>query len=230
MKYPGKELEIFDTAKVFQKYIFLLIKKFLTNGIYEVGAGIGSFTSHYCHLYKKIYVSDLDKKNYLKLKKKFSKKKNIKIKNEKIGKTKLKFNTIIYLNVLEHIKEDKKEIKIALSKLNPGGHLIILVPAHQELYSKFDKAIGHCRRYKTSFFRSATINNVKIKKLVYIDMVGYVLYFFNKIFFKEEVYPSYLKVFLWDKLFSPITIILDFLTGYKFGKNVLCVYEKKTKG
>ena len=50
MKYPGKELEIFDTAKVFQKYIFLLIKKFLTNGIYEVGAGIGSFTSHYCNL------------------------------------------------------------------------------------------------------------------------------------------------------------------------------------
>ena len=47
-----------------------------------------------------------------------------------------------------------------------------------------------------------------------------------KIFFKEEIYPSQLKVFLWDKIFSPITIILDFITGYKFGKNVLCVFKK----
>ena len=46
MNYPGKELEIFDTAKVFQKYIYLLIKRFIKGKIYEVGAGIGSFTVH----------------------------------------------------------------------------------------------------------------------------------------------------------------------------------------
>ena len=226
MNYPGKELEIFDTAKVFQKYIYILIKKFIKGKIYEVGAGIGSFTSHYCHKHKNIYLSDLDKGNYRALKNKFVNDKTIKIKNEKISKIKLKFNTIIYLNVLEHIKEDKKEIKTALSKLNLGGHLIILVPAHQKLYSKFDKAIGHCRRYDIKFFKSKAIKNVKIKKLIYLDMIGYVLYFFNKMFFKEEVYPSYFKVFLWDKLFSPFTIVLDFMTRYKFGKNVLCVYEK----
>ena len=226
MNYPGKELEIFDTAKVFQKYIYLLIKSFIKGKIYEVGAGIGSFTVHYYEKHKNIYLSDLDKGNYKALQNKFKGNKTIKIKNEKISKTKLKFNTIIYLNVLEHIKEDKKEIKTALSKLKLGGHLIILVPAHQKLYSKFDKAIGHCRRYDIKFFKSKNIKNVKIKKLIYLDMVGYVLYFFNKIFFKEEVYPSYFKVFLWDKLFSPFTIVLDFITGYKFGKNVLCVYEK----
>ena len=49
MNYPGKELEIFDTAKVFQKYIYFLIKNFIKSQIYEVGAGIGSFTSHYHH-------------------------------------------------------------------------------------------------------------------------------------------------------------------------------------
>ncbi|MDC1096617.1 methyltransferase domain-containing protein [Pelagibacteraceae bacterium] len=226
MNYPGKELEIFDTAKVFQKYIYFLIKKFIKSQIYEVGAGIGSFTSHYHHSHKNIYLSDLDINNYNTLKKKFSSNKRITIRKDKINKIKLKFNTIIYLNVLEHIKEDKKEIKTALSKLNLGGHLIILVPAHQKLYSKFDKAIGHCRRYDIKFFKSKNIKNVKIKKLIYLDMIGYVLYFFNKVFFKEEVYPSYFKVFLWDKLFSPLTIILDFITGYKFGKNVLCVYEK----
>ena len=127
MDYTGKELEIFDTAKVFQKYIYFLIKKYFKNQIFEVGAGIGSFTRNYNTSYKEIYLSDLDKNNYLVLKKKFSKKKNIKIKNQKINQIKKKFNTIIYLNVLEHIKKDKKEINLAMSKLNSGGHLIILV-------------------------------------------------------------------------------------------------------
>ena len=38
--------------------------------------------------------------------------------------------------------------------------------------------------------------------------------------------PSKTKILIWDKIFIPITIILDFLTFYKFGKNILCVYEK----
>ncbi len=226
MDYAGKELEIFDTAKVFQKYVYFLIKKYFKNKIFEVGAGIGSFTRNYNDSYKEIYLSDLDKNNYLVLKKKFSKKKNIKINNQKINQINKKFNTIIYLNVLEHIKEDKREINLAISKLNSGGHLIILVPAHQKLYSKFDKAIGHCKRYNINFFKNNKFKNASVEKLIYLDMVGYFLYFCNKIFFKEEIYPSKIKVFLWDKFFSPITIVLDFITNYKYGKNIICVYKK----
>jgi|TARA_B100000767_G_scaffold267698_1_gene286791 hypothetical protein len=226
MDYAGKELEIFDTAKVFQKYVYFLIKKYFKNKIFEVGAGIGSFTRNYNDSYKEIYLSDLDKNNYLVLKKKFSKKKNIKINNQKINQINKKFNTIIYLNVLEHIKKDKREINLAISKLNSGGHLIILVPAHQKLYSKFDKAIGHCKRYNINFFKNNKFKNASVEKLIYLDMVGYFLYFCNKIFFKEEIYPSKIKVFLWDKFFSPITIVLDFITNYKYGKNIICVYKK----
>ena len=43
---------------------------------------------------------------------------------------------------------------------------------------------------------------------------------------KKEVYPSKNKILIWDKIFIPITIILDFIFFYKFGKNILCVYEK----
>ena len=50
-------------------------------------------------------------------------------------------------NVLEHIKNDILEINNALEKLNFGGYLIILVPAHNKLYSKLAKAVGHYRRY-----------------------------------------------------------------------------------
>jgi hypothetical protein len=203
----------------------LIIKKYLKDNILEVGAGIGSFTRSYFHNHKNIHLSDLDQNNCNILKEKFNDN-DIKIDGKKISEINLNFNTIIYLNVLEHINEDKKEIELALSRLNLGGHLIILTPAHQNLYSKFDKVIGHLRRYDAGFFSSNNYKNAKIKKLIYLDALGYILYFFNKIFFKEEVYPSKIKIFVWDKIFTPITIIFDYITRYKFGKNILCIYEK----
>ena len=225
MEYPGKELEVFDGAKIFQKYILLKIIKYLKDGIFEVGAGLGSFSREYIRKFNQVHLSDLDSHNFAELKKKFSDSKT-KISQEKIQDTNQTYNTIIYLNVLEHIKEDEEEMNIAGSKLNLGGNLIILVPAHQNLYSKFDEAVGHCKRYETDFFTNFKNPNLKLKKLIYLDMLGYLLYFLNRLFFREEVYPSQNKILIWDKIFIPLTIILDFLFFYKFGKNILCVYEK----
>lgn len=58
-----------------------------------------------------------------------------------------KCDFIYTLNVLEHIKNDKKVILNLKSKLKDNGKLFIYVPAFQLLYSNFDKEIGHCRRY-----------------------------------------------------------------------------------
>lgn len=225
MEYQGQELENFDKAKIFQKYIFFHIKKFLKDGIFEVGAGLGSFSKEYINNYRDIHLSDLDTQNFKILEKKFSDKR-IKISQETIQDTERKYNTIVYLNVLEHIQEDTKEINEAETKLNKGGNLIILVPAHQNLYSKFDRAVGHYKRYDVQYFKNIKNNSLKVKKLIYLDMFGYFLYFFNKIFFKDEEYPSSFKIMIWDKIFIPITIVLDFLCLYKFGKNILCIYEK----
>ena len=226
MNYPGKELEIFDKANIWRKYVYVLVKKFINETILEVGAGIGSFTNNYKNKFSNITLTELDPKNLLELKAKF-KSANIKITSKYTHQIEEKFNTILYMNVLEHIERDEEEIKIALSKLNINGHLIILVPAHNELYTKFDKEIGHFRRYKIDFFKKLYIENAEILKLQYIDCFGFFLYYLNKIFFKNEVYPSLLKIFIWDKLFTPLTILLDKILKYKYGKNILCIIKKK---
>ena len=127
MDYQGQELEIFDKAKIFQKYVFFKIKKYFKDGIFEVGAGLGSFSKEYINHYKNIHLSDLDTHNFNQLKMKFGSK-NIKISKEKIQDAKQTYNTIVYLNVLEHIEKDEEELNIASSKLNSGGNLIIFVP------------------------------------------------------------------------------------------------------
>ena len=227
MEYPGLELENFDKAHIWRKYIYFLIRKYFKNDFLEVGAGIGSFTKNYMDNFNSIMLTETDSNNLHYLEKKFINKKNIKISNNLVKNINNKFNTIIYLNVLEHIEDDIEEINKALEKLNPEGFLIILVPAHNSLYSKFDKAVGHKKRYELNFFKEKKIKNAKLIDLYYLDCVGYFLYFINQFIFKEEVYPSKFKILIWDKLFTPLTIFIDFLLRYKFGKNIMYILQKK---
>ena len=227
MIYPGAELDNFDKAVVWRKYIFLLIKKYIKGNVLEVGAGIGSFTNNYKNIARDITLTEVDQKNLIKLKEKF-KDNNFTFSDKITKKILKKFDTIMYLNVLEHIKQDNEEIKNAFEKLNQDGYLIILVPAHNKLYSNFDKAVGHYRRYEIEFFKSIKIKNSKLIKLIYLDSLGYFLYYLNKLFFKKEVYPSKLKIFIWDKIFTPISYFLDRILMYKFGKNILYIIKKST--
>ena len=220
-------LDIFDNAKVWIKYVHFLNKKYYRNDFLEVGAGIGSFTDNYEKNIKNIFLTEIDENNLNILKSKYKNNLNIKIIEKEVADIEEKFNTIAHFNVLEHIKEDKKEIYNCLNKINQNGYLVILVPAHNKLYSNLDKDVGHYRRYEKSFFEKLDLKGNLIVELKYIDCLGYLLYYLNKIFFKNETYPSHFKIFVWDKIFTPITMIIDFLTFYKLGKNILCVIKKK---
>ena len=225
-QYPEIALERFDKSNLFIKYIIFKIRRFLKDDVLEVGAGCGSFTKAYMKHFQSITLTDMDNNSFNLLKKNFINEKKINVINSPTKDIDKKFNTILYFNVLEHVEEDKLEIKTALEKLNNGGYLIILVPAHQKIYSKLDKAVGHYKRYDIDFFKKNRFENSKIIKLHFLDFLGYLLYYLNKIFFKEETYPSSIKIFIWDKIFTPFTIAVDFLTGYKFVKNILCIYKK----
>ena len=131
----------------------------------------------------------------------------------------------MYLHVLEHIKDDRLEINEATKKLKKNGVLIIMSPAHQKMYSNLDKIVGHFRRYHESFFKQK-FNALKIIEFKYLDSAGYILYYLNKIIFKNDSYPSKLKIFIWDKFFTLISIIIDYILQYKFGKCILAVYRK----
>ena len=112
--YPGKELELFDKANIWRKYVYLLVKRSIEDKILEVGAGIGSFTNNYKNKFSDITLTELDPHNITRLKQKFIDTK-IKISSHYTSQIEEKFNTILYMNVLEHIEDDKEEVNIAVS-------------------------------------------------------------------------------------------------------------------
>ena len=219
-------LDIFGSATVWIKYVHYLNRKYYKNNFLEIGAGIGSFTDSYKKDIKNIFLTEIDKQNLNILKTKYQNDKNITVLESQIANVSQKFNTICHFNVLEHIKDDKEEIINCLNKINKEGYLVMLVPAHNKLYSNLDKDVGHYRRYEKSFFENLNLSNGEIVELKYMDCMGYFLYYMNKLIYKNETYPSGFKIFIWDKIFTPLTVLLDFITGYKFGKNILCVIQK----
>jgi SAM-dependent methyltransferase len=57
------------------------------------------------------------------------------------------FDTILCFNVLEHVRDDERALGRFHAQLAPGGHVLLLVPAHQALFGEIDRRVGHERRY-----------------------------------------------------------------------------------
>ena len=129
------------------KWLYDLIKSDISGNVLEVGAGVGGFTK----ILEKngVNIFPIDKKIYDICHS------NIKINKFDITnnpkKLEMKFDTIICMNVLEHIKEEKTAIKNMASLLNDKGTLIVMVPAIKLAYGIIDKANEHYRRYSRNY-------------------------------------------------------------------------------
>ena len=224
IQYDGFELDNFDLASNFRKYQISLIAKFINGKFLEVGAGKGGLIPFYENLIKDITIIEPEKKLYKILKKNYSSRR-LKIRNQTIKNIKRKYDTIIYYDVLEHIKDDLYETKLAAKKLNKNGYLIFSVPAYQIFYSSFDKSVGHFKRYnKQDFIKLGKKTGLKIEKLAYYDSMGFLFLVLNKLLSLKQTNLKN-KIYLWN-LLMPISKLIDHLTFNKFGKSLLCVFKK----
>ena len=225
--YLGWELDDFNNANNFRNYQLDIFSKYIKGEVAEIGPG--SDYNNIVDRYKGREVKSVNlyepTANLFQTLKKKLKKKKIKIFN-KIFISRKKYDTILYLDVLEHIKKDKAEIYKAISSLKKNGHLIINVPAYQFLYSNFDKSVGHCKRYNKKGLKNIFYNykNIEIK-MYYYDSVGFCLSFFSKFLKVSHKKNFNKKIFLWDSLI-PASRLIDKLIFNLFGKSLICIVKK----
>lgn len=228
--YIGTELELFAQAKNWKNYIRFLLKKYIQGNVLEVGAGIGNNTQLLINSSCSNWLSlepDIKLCQMLEHSIKSNDLLNCSARNgtvDSLTEEEL-FDSILYLDVLEHIEDDQDEVIQSLEHLKPGGHLIILGPAHQGLFTPFDTAIGHYRRYNKSTLKRVLPKDIEIIKLAYLDSVGLLASLANKLILKQSK-PTLKQIKTWDNLMVPLSRNLDPLLGYNIGKSILLIGKK----
>ena len=225
--YTAWELNLFDKANIFRDYQFNFLKHNITGKVCEVGPGHGVVCDRYVKFSQKISLYEKSAKLFQFLKEKYKKNKKIKVYNRHFNQSKLKYDTILYLDVLEHVEHPKKELKKVFRSLKKGGKLILALPAFQHLFSQFDKDVGHYKRYTIKTFLNE-MGGIKYSNLknYYIDTIGYFLSLTAKIFLKKDYKSNFdKKIKIWNFLIH-ISKILDFFTFYSFGKTLIIIVQK----
>ena len=202
------------------------MKKYLNGEIAEVGPGNGGNLFGYLNFPKKIDLYEPSKNLFLNLKDNFKKNKKINFFNKTFDKSKKKYNAILYLDVLEHIRNDKTEISTAIKLLKKGGYLVINVPAFSFLYSNFDKDVGHYRRYSKSDFKKI-LEGLYFQKVdfIYYDSIGFILSLLSKFFISNYKKNFEKKLKFWDSMIW-ISKIIDLISLRIFGKSLLVIIKK----
>lgn len=173
------ELKITKEGVAFNNWFYSKMKPFLQGDILETGSGIGTFSEKLIRDFKgQIYLTEIDQNFIKKLKNQFKQKRvniiKLDLNNKKdFSEIKIKFDSILSSNVLEHIKDDVLALKLLRGILKPGGRLVIYVPCHMFLFCDLDRAEGHYRRYsKKEIEEKAKLAGFKIKKAFWFNIFG----------------------------------------------------------
>jgi SAM-dependent methyltransferase len=228
-EYVGSELEIFAHAANWKKYVRSKLGPYLTGDVLEVGAGLGGATQFLCDGTQRRWVClEPDSKLAQQLEQRVVRNKRqceVAVGTLANLNGQETFDSILYMDVLEHIEEDRAELLRAAQHLKPGGALMVLSPAIPWLYSPFDAAIGHYRRYTKQTLRAAAPKELKEEQCIYLDSVGFLASAGNRLFLRSAA-PSLNQILLWDRLMVPPSRFVDLLIGYSIGRSLLGVWCK----
>jgi 2-polyprenyl-3-methyl-5-hydroxy-6-metoxy-1,4-benzoquinol methylase len=181
MYYQNKNHWWFEGKKIILRKI---LKKNLINTkkILDYGCGVGINLSMLSE-FGKVYYYDKNKLAINYVKKKYFNKKNF-VNVTSLFKLKKKFDLIIAADVIEHIKNDKKEIFKLSNLLKKDGHILITVPAFQSLFSSKDLCLMHYRRYNKQSLRKVLDKHFHVIKFTYFNFILFLPIAIIILFFK----------------------------------------------
>ena len=225
--YVGTELELFATATNWKAYYSRSIAPWVRGDVLEVGAGIGTNTRElFTPAVKSWLCLEPDASLAAQARERVSSLRDCEV---VVGTTETTplgtYDSVLYIDVLEHIEHDRDELERAAKLLRDDGFLVVLCPAHQELYSELDRAVGHFRRYDAETLTACGPASLALEKAFYLDSVGMLASLANRAVLKSGQ-PSAGQIKVWDRVMIPLSRLLDPCIGYKLGKSVVAVWRR----
>ena len=178
MLYQGlTTLEVLTEAKNYNRWIADSFFPYIKAPLLEFGAGIGNI-SELLSSYTPLCLTDTDARMLAHLKHKFSPSNDVSVNFLDITQPPPEhlvgsFQTVIGINVLEHVEDDEKALFHLGNVLKPSGRLLLLVPAKKWAYTDLDRQLGHFRRYeKKELGEKLAKASFQIEKLYFFNIVG----------------------------------------------------------
>lgn len=233
--YSGRDLEAMSFAFNYHRWILRLFSPFLGTRVVEVGAGAGAFSELILrrHLHTLALVEP-SKRMFDILKGRLEKWRSavrVTAYNSFFSEVAGEINatqpdSVIYVNVLEHIADDEAELEVVRHTLRPSGRIFIFVPALRWLYGEFDRRVGHYRRYHRRELESkCRLAGFKIIESRYCDLAGVIPWWMKYRFLRsDKLEPQTVK--LYDRYAVPAVKALESILRPPLGKNILLVGEK----
>jgi SAM-dependent methyltransferase len=234
-KEGHETLDAIAEADKLNAWMYNTIKPYCNGRILEVGSGIGNISEFFLTDGFDITLSDIRDSYIALLKENFLSHphllgvENIDIVHPDFD-NKYKqligtYDTTFALNVVEHIENDRLAISNTRKLLKPGGKMIILVPAYQALYNRFDEELYHFKRYSerdlTSLFRASDLNVIKSFYFNFMGIPGW--YISGKLQKHKTIPKGQMKLY---NYFVPVFKLIDRLVMNRIGLSVVAVGKK----
>lgn len=229
----SEDLERLGTAAHFFDWVLEEFEPWLSGRILEVGAGLGTISRRLLDRSEDLRVVALEPAANM-----FSDLESVAAVSPRLEahrctlaelpeSSERAFNAVLYLNVLEHIADDEKELALAADALRPGGALLIFGPAMEQLYSELDHRAGHYRRYRLAdLCARVEAAGLRIVSARYFDVLGVLPYL---VVYRLLGRTSITGSTLWgyDRVVVPVSRALQRMLGNPpLGKNVIVVARR----
>lgn len=229
--YEGSELDLFGAAKNWKAYWASIIAPFVGRNVLDVGAGLGATAATLSHLPIERWTAlEPDAGLAERIAAGISAGRlpqHVEVRCGSLSDLPPdgRYETVLYIDVLEHIEDDAGELELAARVLTPTGRIVILAPAHQWLYSPFDRAIGHFRRYDRDSLLAVKPEGFQFELLRYLDSAGMLASLANRLLLRTPT-PTPAQIAFWDRCLVPASRVIDPLCSGRLGKTIVGVLAR----
>jgi 2-polyprenyl-3-methyl-5-hydroxy-6-metoxy-1,4-benzoquinol methylase len=228
-RYAADDLETMQGARRYAAHLFALFLPYVGRRVLEVGCGIGTMSQKLSEVSEVVLGIEPNPscaaqvRQHMQNEARFSLRECLLEQCDADELASHRFDTVVCVNVLEHIDDDAGALSMFKRVVQPGGHVLIWVPAIPAAYGPLDAELGHHRRYtKASLAQAFTRAGLEIVSLRYTNPIGLVGWMFNAHVGKSTTH-SPLQIKLFETLVAPWALPLDRLIAPPVGLSLAAV-------
>jgi len=204
--YGARILDSLAQTPRFNRWLADTVQPYVGPNVLEIGAGIGNLSQFLAARRKSYIASDIDQEHLSRLKVRFAHRPNLSLTHCDLSapgdftQMEARVDTVICLNVLEHIEDDAVGLRNIFRSLKPGGVAVVLVPQDQSIYGTLDEVLGHYRRYSEPELRKKMeAAGFQVDRVVHFNRVTRPGWWFNGRILKRRHFSRF-QLWWFDRL------------------------------